>query len=56
MFQVETANIRFKHRAICSKDYWGHRSPNVIQGHLGSLSVKNKISVIPHIRLNYSKT
>ena len=55
MFQLETANIRFKHRVICSKGYWGSRSPKVIQGHLGSLSAKNKIIEIPHILLNYSK-
>ena len=47
MFQLETPNIRFKHRDICSKEYWGQRSPKVIQGHLGSLSVKNKIIAIP---------
>ena len=32
------------------------RSPKVIQGHLESLSVKNKIIAIPHAFLNYSKT
>ena len=56
MFQLETINIRFEHLAICSKGCWGHKSPKVIQGHLGSLNVKNKIIAIPHILLNYSKT
>ena len=42
MFQIETPNIRFKHLSICSKGYWGQRSPEVVQGHLGSLTVKNK--------------
>ena len=56
MFQLETPNIRFEHSAICSKGYWGQRSPRVIQGHLGSLSVKNKIIAIPHILFNFSKT
>ena len=48
MFQLETTNIRFKHLDICSKGYWGQSSPRVIQGHLGSLSLKNKIIAIPH--------
>ena len=52
MFQLEIANIRFKHRVICSKGYWGSRSPKVIQGHLGSLIAKNKIIEIPPILLN----
>ena len=58
MFQLETPNFRFKHLVIhvCSKGYWAHRSPKVIQGDLGSLVVKNKIITIPHILLNYSKT
>ena len=56
MFQLETPNTRFKYLAICSKGDWGQMSPKVIQGHLGSLSVKNKIIAIPHILLNYSKT
>ena len=56
MFQLETPNIRFKHLDICSKGYWGQRSPKVIQSHLGSLSVKNKIIAIPHILLIYSKS
>ena len=34
----------------------GRMSPNVIQGHLGSLSLKKKILAIPHTFLNYSKT
>ena len=42
MFQLETANIRFEHLAIYSKDCWGQKSPKVIQGHLGLLSVKIK--------------
>ena len=41
MFQLEAANIRFEPLAICSKGCWGQKSPKVIQGHLGSLSVKN---------------
>ena len=55
MFQLETPNIRFKHLAICSKGYCGQRSQKVIQGYLGSLSVKNKKIAIPHILFNYSK-
>ena len=46
MFQLETPNIRLKHLHICSNGYWDQRSPKVIQGHLGSLSVKNKIIAI----------
>ena len=38
MFQLETANIRFENLGTCSKGYWGQRSLEVIQGHLGSLS------------------
>ena len=56
MFLLETPNIRLKHLDICCKSYWGQRSPKVIQGHLGSLSVKNKIIAISHILLNYNKT
>ena len=56
MFQPETKNIRFEHLVICSKGFWGQKSTKVIQGHLGSLSVKNKIIAIPHILLNYNKT
>ena len=56
MFQLETTNIRLEHLDICSKECWGQKSPKVIQGHLGSLSVKNKIIAIPHILLNYNKT
>ena len=56
MFQLETPNIKFKHLDICSKGYWDQRSPKVIQSHLGSLSVKNKIIAIPHILLIYSKS
>ena len=48
MFRLETPKIRFKHMAVCSKGYWGQRSPKIIQGHLGSLTVKNKIIAIPH--------
>ena len=55
MFQLETANIRFKHRAHCSKGYWGQRSPKVIQGHLFTLNVKNKIIAIPHRLLYIAK-
>ena len=56
MFQLETPNIRFKHLGICSKLHWGQRSPEVIQGHQGSLSVKNKIIAIFHKLLNFRKT
>ena len=56
MFQLEITNIRFEHLAICSKGCWGQKSSKVIQGHLGSLSVKNKIIAISHILLNYNKT
>ena len=55
MFQLETTNIRFEHLVISSKGCGGQKSPKVIQGHLGSLSIKNKIIAIPHILLNYSK-
>ena len=47
MFQLETTNIRFEHLDICSKGYWGQRSPKVIQGHLGSNKNNNKIIAIP---------
>ena len=56
MIQLETPNIRFKYLDICSVGYWGQRSPKVIQGHLGSLSIKNKIIAIPHILLIHSKS
>ena len=56
MFHLETPNIRFNHLVICSEGYWGHRSPKVIQGRLGSLNVQNKIIAIPHTFFNYSKT
>ena len=56
MLQLEKPSIRFGHLDTYSKGYWGQRSPKVIQGHLRSLSVKNKIIAIPHILLNYSKT
>ena len=42
MFQLETPNTRFKYLDTCFKEHWGQRSPGVIQGHQGSLSVKNK--------------
>ena len=48
MFQLQTQNIRFKHLDECSKGYWGQRSSEVIQGHQGSLSVKNKNIEISH--------
>ena len=44
MFQLETQNIRFNYRDICSKGCWNQGSPKVIQGHLESPSVKNKIN------------
>ena len=57
MFQLETTNIKFEHLVICCKGCRGQKSPKVIQGHLGSLRVKNKIIAIPHnILLNYNKT
>ena len=58
MFHLETPNIRFNHLVICSKGYWDHRSPKVIQGRVGSLhvSVQNKIIAIPRTFFNYSKT
>ena len=56
MFQLETPNTRIEYLDICSKGYWGQMSPKVIQGHLGSLSVKNKIIAIPRTLLSYSKT
>ena len=56
MFQLETPNTRFEYLAICAKCYWGQMSPTVIQGHMGSLSGKNKIIAVPRTLLNYSKT
>ena len=56
MFQQQTPNTTFEYLALCFKGYCGQRSPQVIQTHLGSLSVKNKIIAISHILLNYSKT
>ena len=48
MFQLEQTNIGFEHLVISSKGFWLQKSPKVIQGHLGSLSVKNEIIAIPH--------
>ena len=42
MFELQTPNISFKHLDTFSKGYWGQRSPEVIQGHQGSLSFKKK--------------
>ena len=42
MFQLETTNIKFEYLVICCKGCLGQKSPKVIQGHLGSLSVRNK--------------
>ena len=42
MFQLETPNITFKSLDTCFKGHLGQRSPNLIQGHKGSLSAKNK--------------
>ena len=53
MFQLQTPNIRFKHLDTYCKGYWGQRSPEVIQGHQGSLSVKNKEIEISHKLLNF---
>ena len=55
MFQIETPNIRFKHLAICSKGYWGQQSPEVIQGHQGSLNVKNKKNAISYRLFHFLK-
>ena len=52
MFQLKTTNIRFERLDICSKGCWGQKSPKVIQGYLGSLSIKKKIIAIPHLLLN----
>ena len=48
MFHLETPNIILKHLDICSKGYWGQRSPEVIQGHQESLSDKNIKIEISH--------
>ena len=48
MFQLQTPNIRIKHLDNSSKGYWGQRSPEVIQGHQGSLSDKNRKIAISH--------
>ena len=53
MFQLQTPNIRFEHLDTCSKGYLGQRSPEVIQGHQGSLSLKNKKIGISHKLLNF---
>ena len=42
MFELQTPNIKFEHLDKCSKRFWGQRSPKIIQGQQGSLSVKNK--------------
>ena len=48
MFKLQTPNIKFEHLDKCSKRFWGQRSSEVIQGHQGSLSVKNKKIAISH--------
>ena len=53
MFQLQTPSIRFKDLDTCFKGYWGQRSPEVIQGHQGSLSVKNKKIAISHKLFNF---
>ena len=53
MFQLETPNIRLKYLDTCFKEHWGQRSPEVIQGHQGSLSVKNKKITISHKLFNF---
>ena len=53
MFQLQTPSIRFGHLDKCSKGYWGQRSPEVTQGHQGSLSVKNIKIEISHKLLNF---
>ena len=53
MVQLQTPNIRFEHLDTCSKGYLGQRSPEGIQGHQGSLSLKNKKIGISHKLLNF---
>ena len=53
MFQLQTPNIKFEHLDKCSKGFWGQRSPEVIQGHQWSPSVKNKKIVISHKLFNF---
>ena len=53
MFQLQTPNIRFKHLDKCSKGYLGQGSAEVLQGHQGSLSVKNKEIAISHKLINF---
>ena len=53
MFQIQTPNIRFKHLGSCSKGFWGQRSPEIIQGHQRSLSVKNIKIAISHKLKNF---
>ena len=45
--------MKFEHLDKCSKRFWGQRSPEVIQGHQGSLSVKNKKIPISHKLFNF---
>ena len=52
MFQLQTQSIRFGHLDKCSKGYWGQRSPEVTQGHQGSLCQNIKIE-ISHKLLNF---
>ena len=56
MFQLQAPNIRFNHLDTCFKGYWVQRSPKVIQGHQGSLSVKNIKIAISHKLLNFEKS
>ena len=53
MFKLQTQNIKFEHLDTCSKRIWGQRSPEVIQGHQESLSVKNKKIAISHKLFNF---
>ena len=53
MFELQTQNIKFEHLDTCSKGFWGLRSPEAIQGHQGSLSVKNKKIAISHKLFNF---
>ena len=53
MFQLETPNIRFEYFDTYSKGRWGQRSPEIIQAHQGSLSIKNKEIAISHKLLNF---
>ena len=44
--------MRFEDIARCSKGPWGQRSPEFVQGHQGSLSVKN-LKKLQYMHLKY---